>query len=74
MKFLSHIKFNENKAVLPRLCILRLVTVKFANEVSSNKPPIVRQKSRRCEGLTFTNNSLESTLMSWGLNNKTNRC
>ena len=69
------IKYNvqqQNNGVLPKFCIVRSVTVKFANEVSSNKPPIVRQKSRRCKGSAFTNNNLESTLMPSGLNNKSN--
>ena len=69
----KHIVLQQNKGVLPKLCILRSVTVKFANEVSSNQPPTVRQKSRRREGSDFTNNSLESTFMPSELNNKTNR-
>ena len=69
----KHIVLQQSKRVLPKLCILRSVTVKFANKFPSNKPPIVRQKSRRCEGLDFTNNNLESILMPSGLNNKTNK-
>ena len=49
---------------------MRPVTVKLTSKLSLNKPPNDRQKSRRCEGVTFTINSLESTLILPGLNDK----